>query len=409
VAAALILAALARPAAAQVVYANSSSQTSGNLQTHTWVHLVPPGGAFRYLVVGVAIDHTNRAPTVVSVTYAGFQLAPLGGATHADQVRVELWGLAGPPEGMGTIALRLTGPRGFAAGAISFTGVHPTQSAGPAASGTGTSVVAQVPVPAAADERIVDVYGSPGLAEPMEGVGQTRHYLRQAPVTLAGSSQAGAAGSVSSWATPGTDQPWALAAVPLRAAPPVDAGAADGGTPDDAGADAPVDAVSGGADVPDDGVRGPRMDAPTPGSEAGGGLDGVPVEPRATDGAAIADLRAPVDPGASDARAIDVPTIRPEAAADATIDGPAGPRPDAAISDGPAAGGGTDVAPGTEDAAAGQDASPVRRYDLDVGCACALGARAPRARAAWLPILGALLLGARSLSRARRRARARGR
>jgi MYXO-CTERM domain-containing protein len=380
-------------------------------------------------VVGVALDHTQRSPTVEFVRYAGLPLAHLGGQTLASQVRVELWGLADPPEGANSIALRLTEQRGFVAGAAAWSGVDPAVSTGALVGATGTSAQASVTAGGSPGGRVVDVYGSSGSAAVSAGPTLNPYFNLLDRVLGAGASRPVAAGGSSTWQTAGAAQPWALIALPLEPAAPPDGGALDAAG-DALGADASTndaapDATSNGEDgasadageldaAPDTmisgfgGDGGPPPDGPAaldaaPQADA---ADGAPVD--APVDAVPADLAAgardATDVPLRDAAASDVgtPTDASTSADRVAVDATGGERVamDAAGSERPAAADAPDAlvmrgvdAPAASpadggavraDAASPSDGSApsasrgdggVRRLDLDVGCACRVADR----------------------------------
>jgi hypothetical protein len=211
---------------------------------------VVPGGAFRYLVVGISIKHEPRTPEVQSLSFAGRPMAQLGGVTHQGRVRSELWGLTDPPEGMHLVSLRLTSPGGFVAGAVSFSGVHPTTSTGQFLSATGQSDLASVVVKSARGERVVDVYASDGPNLPAPGSSQLVHWAQRAMLIGVASSRPGDDDGSMSWQA-GAGQAWALAAITLKPAGPAPDGGyrleSDGGM-DGGTQGAPEAGVNGGTE-----------------------------------------------------------------------------------------------------------------------------------------------------------------
>jgi MYXO-CTERM domain-containing protein len=345
-------------------------------------------------VVGVALDHTQRSPTVEFVRYAGLPLAHLGGQTLASQVRVELWGLADPPEGANSIALRLTEQRGFVAGAAAWSGVDPAVSTGALVGATGTSAQASVTAGGSPGGRVVDVYGSSGSAAVSAGPTLNPYFNLLDRVLGAGASRPVAAGGSSTWQTAGAAQPWALIALPLEPAAPPDGGALDAAG-DALGADASTndaapDATSNGEDgasadageldaAPDtiisgfggdggDGDDGPPPDGPAAPDAApqADAADGAPVD--APVDAVPADLAAgardATDVPLRDAAATDVgtPTDASTSADRVAVDATGGERVamDAAGSERPAA---ADAAAPDAPVMSGLDARPTSRTD----------------------------------------------
>lgn len=430
-------------ARADVLQLGAGSQASGNVKDQSWNHIVPAGGANRYLVIGVALDHTQRDPFVEALRYAGMPLTFLGGHTLASEVRVELWGMASPPEGTNPIDLRLSEPRGFVAGAAAFSGVDPTVSVGALVATSGTTAQAAIAAGGSPGGRIVDVYGSSGVAAVTAGPSQTAHFNLLDRVLGAGASRPVGGAGTSTWETAGAMQPWALIAIPLEPAAPADAGAIDGAAdattdaPEDTATDAGADAILGSDDGASDaealdgppdivisgfgdgGSGGDVAEASVPNADApdapdvpnapdapilagaadaspqqvtdGAGTD-APAGAAAVDAAGSTDARAqdgamsdarPATDGAADRLPADVSSAERPATLDAAR--PEGPTTDstqglAQLDSGTPT---TDATAPLNDGDADTsraDALTVRRVDLDVGCACrAVGGPMPTA------------------------------
>jgi hypothetical protein len=274
----------------------------------TWNHVVP-AGADRYLIVALTVGAgAMPVPAVTSLTCGGVALQQLGAISHPSGVRVELWGVLDPPEGTQAIELRLAAEAALVAGSVAFLGVDPTAPTGPVATGEGDGPVASVTVVSVQGSEILDVYGSL-TATPTAGQGQMSNWNQRNLLTGASSRRQGSSSVVMSWSHGAVTQPWAQAAVSIRAR------------------------------------TSPTW--PEPGS-----APESPPDPPAADAGAVAP-----DAGAVDA---DI-TPLPDAAADAAD---AAGIPDAGSDVGPKDGSGIDPTDG---------AAGLRRTRLDLGCACELG------------------------------------
>jgi MYXO-CTERM domain-containing protein len=346
----LLLLAAAHPASAQVAFSSASANT-GRIASG-WDHTVPAGGQGRYLLFGVSIESSVDAPTVMSATYAGLPLTRLGFADLAGTGRIEIWGLANPPEGTNLASVRLTANAFFTAGAASFTGVDQASSTGLFTTAMGSSGGAAINVSSAAGDRVFTVYASDTDPISLDADSpQQRHWFI---IRGAGGSSPGGSGDPVRW-TANPSQTWLLAGLAVKA--PVSAGT-------DAGSDTAVaDSNGPPADALPD-TAGP--DAATPPADASGSTDGVP--PRDTGG--VSDAGTP--------------------SADGSIP----------------SGGSDGLAAGRDSAHPDEDNIAVRDIDVRVGCACRHGPEG-RAGVATPSLLALLAAALRRRSRVPSQARAR--
>jgi uncharacterized repeat protein (TIGR01451 family) len=229
--------AFAGPAAAQVVFDAASNATpatgsNANPVLVNWNHTV--GLAKKAaIVVSVSLDLSGGAATVGTVTYgseaggSAQAMTFLGAATNGTAVRAELWGLANPTPGTHQITVSVTNGGGqtigVIAGAKSFTNVLLT-TAGTVATATGTSLT---PTTAALTngvmDYVVDAVAFNNNVALTAGASQTNAYnlTRTGPnCSGGGSAKTGFVNTTMSWTATGTNQAWAIAAVPLVPAVP---------------------------------------------------------------------------------------------------------------------------------------------------------------------------------------------
>jgi hypothetical protein len=111
-----------------VVLVDAVSTSTGSSRTYAVAHTVGAGGADRYMLVGVSVNHNRPlGPTVTWTVGATTQNLTLIGSRVANGRRtVEVWGLADPTEGAGTVNvvnLSAIGSPDNLTGVMTFTGV----------------------------------------------------------------------------------------------------------------------------------------------------------------------------------------------------------------------------------------------------------------------------------------------
>ena len=207
--------------------ATATIDRDGSTQTATISKAV--SGANRFMIIGVAIR--SLSISVSSVVYNGSENATLiKRKTNADDaISVELWGLIAPTVGTNNVVVTLSAADiSFVASVVVYTGVHQTTPTGTAVDAEGDSTDPSVVASSAAGEVVVDMTAKndatsfPSAPTLTVGAGQTQ----KANLTttegggndLAGamSEEAGAASVTMSWS--GNNNPWAIAAVPLKPA-----------------------------------------------------------------------------------------------------------------------------------------------------------------------------------------------
>jgi hypothetical protein len=119
------------------------------------------------LVVALAIRHDADVPGAIPspavVSYAGTALSRVKLSTDAYYQSAELWTLAAPLAGTGTVTVRFeAAPQHLAVGAISITGAALPESFGPASEASGVGASAMLSFPAAGYAAVIDVLSHGG-------------------------------------------------------------------------------------------------------------------------------------------------------------------------------------------------------------------------------------------------------
>ena len=221
--AAMLLLAAAGNARAQVAFQRTAEAGSGATGiTVTIPSFDPSSASDLLLVVGLSFGG-GVAPTGVSVTYGGVALTLVPGTsgTSSDNLQhTELWYLVNPSITPGNIVASWTGTRGYAMGAVSFSGVHQTTPVLNGTYATGNSTTTSVTITSAAGDMTMDtVSQNSGAATPLSAPTQTQRWLDAAPtnVTAGGSTAPGVATVTHAW-TNGSSVPWVSSGVDIKAA-----------------------------------------------------------------------------------------------------------------------------------------------------------------------------------------------
>jgi uncharacterized repeat protein (TIGR01451 family) len=233
----------------------TSSGTTGDGTTSATLDVTHTTGtsANRLMLVSVAIANDSTTQRTVSdVTYGGVGLthvgdvmAAAGGGGDGSQTtmrpRVEIWALADPASGSGTVRVTLSDTKAFVVGVTTFSGVDISSglisALGTFASASATSGTTQsVNVTTTAGQLVYDavaagVNARGNTADPSNfavGNGQTQQWTqfarsedgqRDRHVRGAGSTEVAAGTATTmSWTTT-TNYPWAIGAVPINSAP----------------------------------------------------------------------------------------------------------------------------------------------------------------------------------------------
>ncbi|MFT5175125.1 MAG: hypothetical protein ACI8W7_003314 [Gammaproteobacteria bacterium] len=110
-----------------VVLVDAVSTATGNSSNYSIAHTVGVGGADRYMLVGISVNHNRALNSSVSWTVGATtqNLTLVGNRVVRGRRTAEIWGLASPTEGAGTVgvALSTTGTPDNVTGVMSFTGV----------------------------------------------------------------------------------------------------------------------------------------------------------------------------------------------------------------------------------------------------------------------------------------------
>ena len=195
-----------------VTFDAKSSATGGS--GAAWTHTVGAGGTNRLLVVGVSVFQD----TVSSVTWKGTDLAFFDGVwDDKDSTRVELWYLANPATGSGTVDVNTNDDT--VAGATSWTCVDQSTPIGDSSFVGGNSGTASTSVSSSSHSVVVDVVSADKESISF-GAGQTERWdMARGDVTGGGSTEPGAASVTMSWSIGGGGTFWALGAVSLNKVP----------------------------------------------------------------------------------------------------------------------------------------------------------------------------------------------
>lgn len=209
-----------------IVPVSTSSASNANATALTFSH-DPGTGTNRLLLVAVAVGattDTGNPPTVSGVTYggtaltlAGSRISGAGGAS--DDAWSYIYRLINPGSGPSNVVVSLSGAGSVAAGATTFTGVHPTVPLGTVSSNSATSGNASVVVASGAGELVFDVVArdeGPTLAA---AAGQTSLWSvvsLNAVLSGASSHRPGAAVVTNSYTSGDTSQDWSMLGVSIK-------------------------------------------------------------------------------------------------------------------------------------------------------------------------------------------------
>ncbi len=211
---------------------SGSLQVTAGSNKVTVAHTV--AGTNRLLVVGVSINLQSSPNTTVSgVTYNGVNLTRAVVDTDGTSRRAEIWYLVAPPTGTNlNVVATLTGvtaTQGVVVGAITFTGTD--QSAMPfrdMGAAHGTASPTGVTVDSAVGDMVVDTLAMGRNRTPTAGNGQTQRWNAQTgnnnnssavDIRGFGSTEAGAAGTVSMTETLNGATNWSQVAVSVMPYP----------------------------------------------------------------------------------------------------------------------------------------------------------------------------------------------
>jgi hypothetical protein len=220
---------------AHALVAVDASSTSSNEfgTTLTWAHTVG-FESDRLLLVGVSLQYA----TAGSVTFNGVALTLVGrrqGGSAANDGHAEIWSLIAPATGTGTIVVNVPSGDAIVGGAVSFSGVDHTQPLGAFAGANGQSTAPGVALPSASGEMVFGVLmWNHDWMPVVTGAGQTERWNRAkvspgfSDVAGAGSTAPGAPSVALSWTV--EEDSWAVAAVPIHAAPTIEYTLSEGAT-----------------------------------------------------------------------------------------------------------------------------------------------------------------------------------
>jgi hypothetical protein len=207
-------------------FASSATTAVGQQTSLGWSHTV--SGSNRILIVGVGIRKSSgSASSVSSITYNGVSLTKINHVQDSAGAgsRTELWYLLNPDTGTHYVNVTMGAAKPFAAGAISFKGVHQASPLGSEAASTGSGTTASVSVSSSIGELVVDAVTSADDTLPIPtltaGSGQTGHWSEELNSgsghlgRTGGSQEAGAASVTMSWSI-SESRPWTIIAVPLK-------------------------------------------------------------------------------------------------------------------------------------------------------------------------------------------------
>ena len=204
---------------------SSAATTSGGASSLTFSHTVN-SGSDSILIVEVADSHGGASDPVASVTYGSQGLTLLGSATLPNAESADIWYLLAPAVGTANVVVTLTGSCHFVASATDYFGVNQTNPLGTLVTATGSaSSTPSVTVASAAGQLVIDSLIVQGDVAPIAptGPGQTLLWSQTTGTSAGdalggGSDQNGASTVTMSWSENSAHN-WALAAVPLIAAP----------------------------------------------------------------------------------------------------------------------------------------------------------------------------------------------
>jgi hypothetical protein len=182
-------------------------------------------GLAKYLVVGVAVEHTTASPITVSgVTAGGSAMTFIGTRTNSNtaskNVRIEMWQLINPANATITITATMSASTKAVIGAVLFTGVNQTTPQTGFTSATGTGNASTLTVTSTAGAIVIDAFGrnDPSNTDPANTAVQFEQLdVKTNSVALGMSTRAGAAPNVNmQWATTGGGNDWSLGAISVQ-------------------------------------------------------------------------------------------------------------------------------------------------------------------------------------------------
>ena len=198
--------------------------TATGASTRMWSHTVS-AGEDRLLIVGIAL--ADNSETVSSVTYGSTPLTRL--ISSQKKNTVELWYLLAPPVGTADLLATWTGNKDMAGWSGTFTNVAQTNPFRNSAVAFGTSRDLSVTVISTVGDLVVDTLSANGDAKSLAPGTDQRLICRETTGTGGGdcwgaaSFKPGAPDSTTmSWQA-GDSKDWDMAAVALKAAPPLQA------------------------------------------------------------------------------------------------------------------------------------------------------------------------------------------
>ncbi|MBI4317937.1 MAG: hypothetical protein HY675_05560 [Chloroflexi bacterium] len=143
-----------------VAFGAASSANTGDVALASLGFNHTTSGSNRLLIVGISIRN-DSAQNVRDVTYAGINLNRVGAVNFGTNERVELWKLVAPAIGQNAVAITLSAPARFVAGAASFSGVNQTTPLGTFFSANGNGPTASVTVTGVNQgELVIDTMGN---------------------------------------------------------------------------------------------------------------------------------------------------------------------------------------------------------------------------------------------------------
>lgn len=151
---------------------NSGADRSNPIE---WSHTVG-SGSNRVLVVGCGWRDGGGKYEVTGVTFGGVALTKAVDNTGANSTNAELWYLANPAVGAGTISMAMNGNPDFGcAGAVSFFGVNQSDPLGSTDSNSGSGAPSISFTTTTFGEMVVDAVFSEASTL-TEGAGQTAYF-----------------------------------------------------------------------------------------------------------------------------------------------------------------------------------------------------------------------------------------